>query len=404
MAGVYERLGLRTIINATGSLTRVGGTLMPHEVVEAMTEASRAFVKIEELQERAGEVIAQATGAEAGYVTCGASAGLALATAACVAGLDVEKMDRLPDTTGMRNEVVIQKAHRNSYDHAVRSVGIKMVEAGYLGFPGAGGIYPWQIEAAIGERTAAILHPIINDAEGTVPLAEVARLAHGHGVPVIVDAAAALPPVGNLRRFIAEGADLVTFSGGKAIRGPQPSGILAGRRDLILSVALQHQDMDVHPRTWTYRHLLESGVLAGPPHNGIGRAMKVGKEEIVGLITALELYLRRDHEADQRRWAAQTEYFVEALSGIPQVTVTALASTGGSIPQVRLALDEKTLGMSAFDVVNQLLEGDPRIVVAEGHAGRGLLHVNPSTLQEGEEQFVAKRLREVLTDRRTAIA
>jgi D-glucosaminate-6-phosphate ammonia-lyase len=392
-------MGLRPIINATGSLTRVGGTLMPPEVLEAMAEAARAFIKIEELQEKAGEAIASATGAEAGYVTCGASAGLTLATEACVAGLDVQKMDRLPDTAGMRNEVIIQKAHRNSYDHAVRSVGVRIVEAGYLGFPGAGGTYPWQIEAAINERTAAILHPILGDIEGTVPLSEVTRLAHKHGVPVIVDAAAALPPVSNLRRFISEGADMVTFSGGKAIRGPQPSGILAGRRDLILSVALQHQDMDVTPRTWTFRHLLETGVLAGPPHNGIGRAMKVGKEEIVGLVTALDLYLRRDHDADQEMWREQTGLIVQALAGIPNVSVAELPSVSGSIPAVRLTLNEKALGLTAYDVVNSLIEGDPRIVVAEGHAGRGVLGLNPMTLQPGEAEIVARRLTEVLTAR-----
>jgi len=400
MSGIYERLGLRPIINATGSLTRVGGTLMPPPVLEGMAEAARAFIKIEELQERAGQLIAEATGAEAGYVTCGASAGLTLATAACVAGLDVEKMDRLPDTTGMKNEVIIQKAHRNSYDHAVRSVGVKMVEAGYLGFPGAGGTYPWQIEAAINERTAAILFPILQDTEGTVPLPEVARIAHRHNVPVIVDAAAALPPASNLRRYIAEGADLVTFSGGKALHGPQASGILAGRKDLILSVALQHQDMDVHPQTWTYRGLLETGVLSGPPHNGIGRAMKVGKEEIVGLMTALELYLQRDHEADQRLWREQTSYLADKLADIPNVTATQVLPEDGSVPSLRIALNEKALGFTAFDVVNRLLEGEPRIVVAEGHAARGLLSVNPMTLQEGEVEIVARRLREVLLDQR----
>ena len=213
--------------------------------------------------------------------------GLALGTAACVAGMDVAAMDRLPDTTGLRNEVIVQRGHRNSYDHAIRSAGVRFVEVGYLGYPGAGGTMPWQIESAITERTAAIACPIL-DTPGCVPLPVVAEIAHRHGLPVIVDAAAELPPRSNLRRFIAEGADLVVFSGGKAIGGPQASGILAGRADLIASVALQHQDMDVRPETWNKRGLLD-GTVAGIPHQGFGRAMKVGREEIAGLITALRI-------------------------------------------------------------------------------------------------------------------
>ncbi|MGI8476012.1 MAG: aminotransferase class V-fold PLP-dependent enzyme, partial [Thermomicrobiales bacterium] len=250
--GLYHDLGVRTVINASGTLTRLGGSRMSSEVLAAMVEAAASFVHIDELQARAGEVVAEVTGAEAGYVTSGASAALALGAAACVAGMDVGKMDRLPDTTGMRSEIVVQRGHRNSYDHAIRSVGVTFVEVGYLGFPGAGGTLPWQLDEAITERTAAVACPIL-DTPGTLTLPEVAEIAHAKGVPVLVDAAAELPPRENLRRFLREGADLVAFSGGKAIGGPQASGILAGRADLIASVALQHQDMDVHPGTWYRR-------------------------------------------------------------------------------------------------------------------------------------------------------
>src|SRR5215211_2621948 len=287
--GVYDELGVRTVINASGTLTRLGGSRMAPEVLAAMAEAAASFVHIDQLQARAGAVIAEITGAEAGYVTTGAAAGLALGLAACVAGLDVGKMDRLPDTTGMNNEVVVQRGHRNAYDHAIRSAGVRFVEVGYLGYPGAGGTFGWQLDEAITERTVAVACPIL-DTPGTLSLPEVAEIAHRKGVPVIVDAAAELPPRSNLRRFIAEGADLVTFSGGKAIGGPQASGILAGRADLIRSVALQHQDMDVHPRTWQYRSLIAGGLLPGPPHHGIGRPMKVGKEAIVGLMVALRQF------------------------------------------------------------------------------------------------------------------
>src|SRR4051812_46539657 len=267
-----------------------------------MAEASASFVHIDQLQAAAGEVIAAITGAEAGYVTTGASAGLALGTAACVAGMDVAAMDRLPDTSGLRNEIVVQRGHRNSYDHAIRSVGIQFVEAGYLGHPGAGGTQPWQIESAITERTAAIACPIL-ETPGTLPLPVVAEIAHRHGLPVIVDAAAELPPRSNLQRFVREGADLVVFSGGKAIGGPQASGILAGRADLIASVALQHQDMDVRSETWNRRDLLTAGVLAGIPHQGFGRAAKVGREEIAGLVTALEIFAAGSDDDDFARWS-----------------------------------------------------------------------------------------------------
>ncbi len=313
--GVYEELGLRTVINASGTLTRLGGSRMAPEVLAAMADAAASFVPIDDLQARAGEIIAEVTGAEAGYVVTGAAAGLSLGVAACVAGMDVAAMDRLPDTTGLKNEVVVQRGHRNAYDHAIRAVGVRMIEVGYLGYPGAGGTHPWQIAAAIGERTAAIACPIL-DTPGTLPLPEVSRIAHEHGIPVIVDAAAELPPRANLRRFIAEGADLVVFSGGKAIGGPQASGILAGKADLIASVALQHQDMDVRPQTWSWRPLLDAGHLAGVPHQGFGRSMKVGREEIVGLLTALRRFAAGSDEEDLEHWQRRLDPIEQTLGGI----------------------------------------------------------------------------------------
>ncbi len=246
------------------------------------------------MQERAGAYLAEVTGAEAGYVTCGAAAGLQLAAAACLAGLDIRKMEQLPDTAGMPNEIVIQRCHRNAYDHALRSAGAALVEVGELGNPSGGYTAAWQIEAAIHRQTVAV-HWVEMEAPGSVSLQDTVAVAHRHHLPVIVDAAAALPPPENLKRFIDAGADLVTFSGGKALRGPQASGILAGRRELIDSVALQHQDMDVLPETWALRHqFLESGKLPGPPLQGIGRPLKVGKEEIAGLVAAVRAYLQQE--------------------------------------------------------------------------------------------------------------
>ena len=394
--GVYEHLGVRTIINASGTLTRVGGSRMAPEVLAAMAEAAASFVHLDELQARAGEVVARVTGAEAGYVTTGASAGLTLGIAACVAGMDVAKMDRLPDVTGMKNEVVVQRGHRNSYDHAIRAVGVTFVEAGYLGYPGAGGTMPWQIDEVITERTAAVACPIF-DTPGTLSLPEVAELAHARSVPVIVDAAAELPPRSNLRRFIAEGADLVTFSGGKAIGGPQSSGILAGRADLIASVALQHQDMDVRGVTWNRRSLIGSGVLGGVPHQGLGRSLKVGREEVIGLLTALERYVAGSDDEDALVWTKRLDIVAAVLGDVDGVVVTRQCRPGKPIPVLLLDLDEDSLGLTAYDVVNDLLEGSPPIAITESYAELGRLSVNAMGLTDGEAEIVGRRLRETLT-------
>ena len=394
---IYDDLGVRSIINASGTLTRLGGSRMAPEVLAAMAEAAAAFVPIDGLQERAGAVIAEITGAEAGYVVAGAAAGLALATAACVAGLDVAKMDRLPDTTGMKDEVVVQRGHRNAYDHMIRSVGVRFVEVGYLGYPGAGGTWPWQLDAAITERTAAVACPIL-DTPGTLSLPEVVEIAHARNVPVIVDAAAELPPRANLRRFIAEGADLVTFSGGKAIGGPQASGILAGRADLIASVALQHQDMDVRAATWTKRPWLADGRLGGVPHQGFGRSMKIGREEIVGLVVALQRYAAGDDAQDAARWRARLARVEESLSGLPGVTLTHRFTAERPVPRLELAVDQAALGMTAYDVVNRLFDGEPAIAVGEGRAELGTIIVDAQGLTDDEAAIVGRRLRAVLID------
>ena len=397
--GVYENLGVRTIINASGTLTRVGGSRMAPEVLAVMAEAAASFVHIDELQARAGEVVARLTGAGAGYVTNGASAGLTLGIAACVAGMDVGKMDRLPDVTGMKSEVVVQRGHRNSYDHAIRAVGVTFVEAGYLGYPGAGGTMPWQIEAAITDRTAAVACPIL-DTPGTLGLTEVAEIAHTRGIPVIVDAAAELPPRANLRRFIAEGADLVAFSGGKAIGGPQSSGILAGRADLIASVALQHQDMDVRGETWNKRSLIGSSAIGGIPHQGLGRSLKVGREEVVGLITALERYAAGSDDDDARLWTGRLDIVAAALGEVKGVEVTRRCPADRPIPTLHLALDADRLGLTAYDVVTDLLDGSPPIAIAESRAELDELSANAMGLTDAEAEIVGRRLREALTSKR----
>ena len=217
MSNVYERLGVPTIINAKGTATRVSGAPMPPEIAAAMHEATQHCVDMAQLQGRASEIIAEATGAEAGMVTAGASAGLLLGTAACLAGLDPARMNRLPDTTGMRDEAVVVRSQRNFYDHAVRAAGARLVEVGLADrFSGAGvrDAEPWEIDDAIGERTACVFY--VAQPSSRPSLAAVTEVAHANGVPVLVDAASQLPPTRNLRRFLEEGADLVSISGGKA--------------------------------------------------------------------------------------------------------------------------------------------------------------------------------------------
>jgi len=228
---IFGRLGIDRVINAAGTVTRLGASPMDAEVIAAMAAAAQCSVDIADLQGRASEVISTCTGAEAGIVTSGAAAGLLVGAAACMAGLDPVKMSKLPDTDGMRNEFIVPRNHRNSYDHAVRAAGARLVEVGLPDRATACGVRDtevWEIEGAIGDRTAGILY--LARAESRPNLTEVVRTAHAANVPVLVDAAAELPPTTNLRRFIEQGADLVVFSGGKGIGGPAASGILCGRR------------------------------------------------------------------------------------------------------------------------------------------------------------------------------
>jgi L-seryl-tRNA(Ser) seleniumtransferase len=373
-------LGVRPVVNAAGPLTRLGGGPLAPEVQAAMCEAAASALPIEELQVAAGASIAEMTGAEAGYVTTGSAAGLTLAASACLAGLDPARMDRLPDTEGMPNEIVIQRSHQVAYNHALRASGARLVEAGYIGYPGVGATYAWQIEAAITERTVALAYQLV-DAPNTLGLEEFVAVAHAHGLPVIVDAAAGLPPVENLRSFIAAGADMVSFSGGKAIGGPQASGILCGRKDLIQSVALQQQDLDVQPLIWRMR-----GHTEPLPHHGIGRSMKVGKEEIVGLITALRAYVARDHAADRVRWHAQLEQIANQISPIQ----ARLGENAGGVPLLRIEVGSEE---RAARVLLALERGEPRVALAHGALQQGALVVNPLVLLPGEEAVVARQLK-----------
>ncbi len=385
------------MINAAGTLTRLGGPPMAPEAVEAMREASRWSVSIEELQDRAGRYLAEVTGAEAGYATCGAAAGLQLGAAACLAGLDIHRMEQLPDSDGMPNRIVVQRCQRNAYDHALRAAGAKLVEVGQLGNPEARPTARWQIEAAIDPRTVAVLW-VDMQAPGAVSLEGTVAVAHRHRLPVIVDAAASLPPRENLKRFVAAGADLVAFSGGKALGGPQASGILVGRRDLIDSVALQHQDMDVWPETWMLRgRFLESGRLPGPPLQGIGRPLKVGKEEIAGLVAAVRAYLKQDPEAWRQEQADKIQTLRTGLEQLPRLRVTTTDSGESGYPLLAVELEENPSGLTLVDLVLGLLEGDPSVAVGQQEMPRGRLILNPVSLGVDQLELVIERFGSILT-------
>jgi len=375
MPDIYERLGVRPLINARGTHTRLGGTLMRPEVVAAMQAAAGAYVVLDELQDRASEVIARATGAEAGMVVGGAEAGLLIGTAAILAGTDPAKIASLPVTDGMKNEAIVHRAHRNGYDHGVRAAGAKIVDIGY-----GGSTLPYQLEAALNEKTALVMYlmsPWAN--QGALSLAKTCEIAHAANVPVLVDAAAMLPPHTSLTRFIAEGADLVTFSGGKGLMGPQSSGILAGRADLIRAARMN-----------------------GSPSHSVGRAAKAAKEDIVGLIVALENYLARDHDADIAFWRSQAEYMLERLRDFPGVAASYLHDgREHPVPRVELVFGSET-GIDSHQLVLAMEEHDPRIFLFEPtgpSAKPNSIAINTQTMQPGEEKIVAEALHAAIAAR-----
>lgn len=399
MDSVYDRLGVPTIINAKGPSTRVSGATMPPAVVAAMVDAAKHHVDMAVLQARASAIIAEITGAEAGYVTSGAAAGLVLGTAACVTGMDPGRMNRLPDTAGMPNEVVVVRSQRNLYDHAVRAVGVRLVEVGLADrFAGAGSrdAEPWEIADAFGEHTAMVLY--VAGPNALPPLPDVVRVAHDAGLPVLVDAAGQLPPVSNLRRFIEEGADLVCFSGGKAIRGPQGTGVLAGRRDLIAAAALQNLDMDISLALWSApESLVPREGLVGLPQHGIGRSCKVGKEQVAALLVALKLFADTDFAREEARLRRVARDLLRRMKGIPHARLEFVANAyREGIAGVRLHLDEAAAGMTALDLARALQDGAPSIHVDHARLREGAITFCAMCLQPGDTVAIARRVAEIL--------
>ena len=372
--GIYERLGVRRVIHGSGTTTRYGGSMLRPEALEAMREASQTLVNLDELNEAAGAAIARMLGAEAAFVTAGASSGLILQAAACIAGEDPAKITRLPDTQGMRNEIVIQRAHRFAYDQAYRVAGGVLVEIGL-----ARRTQPFELEAAITERTAAVAYLVspFTSPPGTLPLPQALEIAHRRGVPVIVDAASMLPPRANLTKFLTLGADLVSFSGGKGIRGPQSTGILVGRRDLVRAASLN-----------------------ASPNQALGRAAKTSKEEIAGLVTALELFLEEDEAAEMQRYRDVCTTIADELQDIRGLRVVVEQDPINRVlPHAVIYFTEEWKGPSGHAIQVALAKGEPHIYVQQGgHQGGYFdeIAIDAINLQPGDEKIVVARLREEL--------
>ncbi|MSQ97409.1 MAG: aminotransferase class V-fold PLP-dependent enzyme [Gemmataceae bacterium] len=392
---IYREWGVEPIINASGAVTRLGGAPMPKAVLDAFCAAAQESVPLDELQGAASRVIAEATGAEAGIVTSGAAAGLMLGTAAILTGYNLGRMEKLPHTEDFPHEFVVAREHRNGYDHAVRAAGASFVDVGFQEIVAGAGVRraeAWEYEAAFGPKTAGVLH--VYDMNAAPPLAELVKCAHAYNLPVLVDAAGELPPRTNLKSIIASGADLVVFSGGKAIRGPQATGILCGRRDLIGAAMLQMLDMDDHFELWEPpAALIDKQKLAGIPRHGIGRALKVSKEQIAALLTALKLFTSGAYDRELADMARMLQQIADALKKLP-VRCQLLPSDGQLYPLLEITL---TAGKSAFEVCRALRRGKPSVQVNHGQLAAGKLVINPLHLNDERTAALIRRLQEELS-------
>ncbi len=362
----YKELGVRPFINAAGTYTILTASLMPPEVMEAQVHGSRRFVRLQELHDAVGQRIAAMLGCEAAMITAGAASALTLGTAACITGKNPDFILRLPDTTGMKDEVIIQKSHRYGYDHAVRNCGIRMVEVETA----------QELEAAVNPKTAMMLFFNANEPVGKIKAAEFVELGQRHNVPTFNDAAADVPPAENLSKYVKMGFDLVTFSGGKGLRGPQSCGLLLGRKDLIESARLN----------------------TSPYSDTIGRGMKVNKEEMLGMMVALELYLKRDHEADWRDWEKRIRVISDSVGSIKGVrSETWIPEIANHVPHLKLRWDQNVIKISVPEVVKQLREGEPSIEVTPSTADALTLGV--WMMEPGEAELVGRRVRDILKSR-----
>jgi len=360
----YTELGVRPIINGAGVYTMFTGSLMRPEVLTAIQAMSTRFVRLTELHDAVGKRIAALLGCEAAMVPSGAAAGLTLGTAACITGTNSELIRRIPDTTGMKNEVIVQKSHRFPYDHMVRNCGIRLIEVETRA----------QLEQAISPRTAALLFLNKAEPQGRVKMEEFIALGKRHGVPTFNDAAADVPPLENLTRPIKLGFDLITVSGGKGIRGPQSAGLLLGRKDLIEAARLNTL----------------------PYSDTMGRSCKVNKEELVGMLVALESFLKEDQAALYREWERRVAVIAKLVSEVPGVRAEPFVpEIANQVPHLRVDWDPARIALTGKTLMQRLRDGEPSIeLVPEPRSG---VEIASWMLQPGEAEIVGRQMRQILS-------
>lgn len=355
-------LGVRPFINAAGTYTTHSGSLMRPEVMEAINYSSRYFVEVEELHDAVGKKIASLVGSEAAMVTAGAASALTLGTAGIVTGTDRQKVNQVPDLTGMKNEVIIQKSHRFPYDHAIRNTGVKLIEITSRA----------ELEHAINEKTAALFFLNYANSHGEIKDAEFVEIGRRAGVPTFNDCAADVHPVENVSKWIKMGFDLVCFSGGKGLMGPQSSGLLLGRADLIAGARANNS----------------------PASATIGRGMKVNKEEMLGILVALESFLTRDHDKEWQEWERRAKLIIASVTSVPGVKAEMyLPEVFNRWPHIRVTWDEAATGIKRADVIKKMRAGEPSILV---WSADNALDLGVITLKLGEDRIVARRLKQEL--------
>jgi len=359
---ILKELGIRTFINAAGTYTAMTASLMHDEVVETIKQSAKQFAMLDEVQDKVGEKIAELCHAEAATVTAGCWSALVLGTAGVLTGMDMKKVAQLPDVTGMKAEVIVQKGHNIGYVHALTNTGAKIVEIETV----------QELEKAINEKTAMMWFLNTYAPMGKIQHEEWVAIAKKHKIPTMIDMAADVPPVSNLWKYNELGFDLVCVSGGKAMCGPQSAGILMGRKDLIAAAR-----------------------LSAPPRGGnIGRGMKVNKEEIVGMYVALEKYINQDHDAEWKMWESKIDSIKTAVNSVEGVTTEiSVPPIANHTPLLFIKWDESKVKTSNKDLMLKLRNGSPSIEVMANGTG---INITVFMLQEGEEKIVAKRVREEL--------
>ncbi len=359
----FKELGVQPIINAAGTYTSFTASLMLPEVMEAINYASKSFVRLNDLHDAVGKKIAALLEAEAAMVSAGAASALTLGTAACLTGTDRKKIQAIPDLSGMKTEVLMQKSHRFGYDRAVKNTGVKIVE-----FETAA-----EAEKLAGPQTAMML--FFNDAasKGQVKAADFVALGKKLNVPTMIDCAADCFPTENMTKFNKMGFSLVIFSGGKGLRGPQSAGILMGRKDLIEAARAN----------------------ASPNGDAIGRGMKVNKEELLGMMAAIEVFMKKDHEAEWKDWEKRIKVVADSVTVSPAVkTEQYVPEVANHVPHLKITWDQSKIKISYNEVAKRLREGDPSIEVTPGSSDS--LNIGVWMLQPGEDRIVAKRIRDIL--------